>query len=127
MQIHTGYGRLVLLIGAYAIKIPNPHYGERAIVMGMAANIHEAELFQQARLETETPRLAQVYFRLPLGLALITRRYDILKRSLTGEEIKTLPVANPDPKIGNYGLDNQGRIIVLDYGHSGCWYTGERS
>jgi len=123
IKIAWGYNRFVLLFGNYVIKFPNIFNGERAFVVGQNAIIREYELSLQAQNNNDH-RLGYVYCRGWFGLFLIMKRYThILNRELTNIEVQMLPIANPDLKIGNYAVENN-QIVVIDYGHSDCWYTG---
>lgn len=116
----AGLNRIVLLVGGIAIKFPTI-FNERAFTLGLYSNIHEYEVAKEA---SHNPHVAKVYCRLPFGIALVMKRYTVLNRPLTDDEIEALPISNPDLKIGNFATDHQGNIVVIDFGHCGAWYIG---
>lgn len=118
MKIASGYNRFVLLVGNLAIKFPNPR-SQRQFIHGMTCNLKEFEMHQEAKGD---PRLMTIYSIGWIGLWLVCKRYDLLQRRLTEDELEQIPVTQIDGKIGNFGSDN-GRIVILDYGYSGSWYT----
>lgn len=119
MKIASGYNRIVLLIGGMAIKFANP-LSQRQFICGMACNLKEFELHKEAKGD---PRLMTVYSIGFLGLWLVCKRYEVIERALSEEEYEGLPITEIDRKIGNFARDGE-RIVVLDYGHFGCWYIG---
>lgn len=120
MKIATGYNRVVLLIGGLAIKFPNPS-SQRQFIHGMTCNLKEFETHREAK---DDPRLMKIYSIGFLGLWLVCKRYEVIQRALSREEIEAIPVTELDEKIGNFGCDESGRIVVLDYGYSESWYLG---
>lgn len=119
----SGQNRDCWLIGDRAIKTPTLRHGWTYFIHGLMANIRERRNWESSM----HPRLARLIWAAPGGWLNVYQRYEVLDRPLTGEELKLLPVFNPDPKRGNYGLGENGKIIVLDYGHCDCYikYTKE--
>lgn len=119
MRIRRGLSRMVLLIGAYAIKFPNPCNGDGMFVHGMLGNVLERSRWNQSR---HHPALAQVIYCCPLGLFSIMRRYDDSDTSpLTPAEFATLPFINIDTNRENFARTPHG-IVVLDYGNTDMYY-----
>lgn len=114
--IRAGYSRDVLLIGKYAFKFPSPRNGWRAFVMGLLGNIEEARKWQYSR----HTGLAPVLFSLA-GFVNIYPRYEPLEREITETELTHVAIFNPDRRSINYARDENGDIIVLDYGHCDAW------
>lgn len=118
----TGYNRIVIILPKIVIKLPNILNGSRAFVHGLMHNLKESELYYESYGD---PQLGRVYFCSPFGLMLVMKRYtNVLTETLSEADLQNLPISNPDRKIGNYAQDEQGRIIVLDYGHCNCYYIG---
>jgi hypothetical protein len=115
----TGYNRVVLLIGRWAIKFANPA-SQRQFICGMGCNLKEYELHREAHGD---PQIMTVYSIGFLGLWLVCKRYEVIDRALTPDEIAGIPLSVVDPKIGNFASDG-GRIVVIDYGYSDSWYIG---
>ena len=120
MKIASGYNRVVLLIGRLAIKFPNPA-SQRQFICGMRCNLKEFDLYCESNNDA---RLMRVYSLGFLGLWLVCKRYEVINRSLTNEELAEIPLSEIDPKIGNFGYNDEGGIVVLDYGYSDSWYIG---
>lgn len=118
-KIESGYNRVVLLIGKWAIKLPNPS-SQRQFILGMACNLKEYETYNES---DHDPYLMEIYSIGYLGLWLVCKRYEVIQRTLTDDEIEDIPMSDLDPKIGNFGYEN-GHIVILDYGYSNCWYIG---
>lgn len=112
-----GYSRDTILIMSFAIKVPSLRNGWKPFLLGLMGNIKELETWNVSK----HPRLSRVLFCIPGGWLNVYPRYTIIERGLTPLEISDLPIYGHDPKIGNYGLDSMGNIMVLDYGHCDCW------
>lgn len=122
MHIRYGYNRIVFVIGTIAVKIPNLLNGDRGFSHGLVCNLNESELFKQSSGDN---RIGNVKFCAWFGVFLIMQRYSILSRALTDIEVSALPITNPDPKIGNYSMLDDGTIVVVDYGHCNTYYRGK--
>lgn len=116
--VRSGHNRDCWLIGRWAIKTPTLRNGWRYFVSGLLCNIQE-----RSRWETsQHRRRARLIWASPGGWMNVYERYDrVLERPLTAEELKALPVFNPDPKHDNYAFNEWGEIVVLDYGHCDCY------
>lgn len=103
--------RTVLLIGRYAIKVPNMT-NDQTFVRGMLSNVLEHNRWNRSK----HPALMPVVFKLPFGLLLIMKRADIiLERKLTVCEVDTLPIYAFDNNGKNAGIHNN-RLVIFDYG-----------
>lgn len=130
MSIKSGVSRIVLLIGRYAIKIPRCNRGDDFFVLGMQGNILERERWRASKRDYPNghPALAPIYFCFPFGLLLIMKRYRMmLDRPLTREEIAALPFINVDNNGNNAALDEQGRIVIIDYGNCDMHYVSTQT
>jgi len=109
IEIRRGSSRLVLLIGAWALKLPHPS-SWRSLLWGLLSNLAEAE---RRGLEGACP----VVLALPLGLLLVQRRADPLPE---GFPLDAIPAAvralagHDGGKLSSYGLI-PGRIVAVDY------------
>lgn len=122
-RIARGVTRRVLLIGQYALKVPNPAEW-RLFLLGLLANMQEA-IFAKARW----PELCPVVWSLPGGFLVVMRRARVLtddefeehealiRRWIfggPGEENERFVPA--EPKSDSFGwLD--GRLVAVDYGN----------
>jgi hypothetical protein len=117
----SGYTRIVVLIGKYAIKFPNPKDGQRSFVLGLWCNYNE--YFQWKN--SHHPKLGKVLFCFPLGLFQVMLRYNQLSNDQLAQNTinvykdytDDLPLVFPDCKSDNFGIDNNGKMVLLDYGN----------
>lgn len=111
-----GCTRLVLLLGPWAIKVPNFLYGWRAFLNGLMGNMQEVTLSGCG-----WPELCPVLWRVLGGFLIVMRR----ARILTDGEFVAFDAAAfcecgdyvvpAEPKSDSFGwLD--GRIVAVDYG-----------
>ncbi|MCC6454189.1 MAG: hypothetical protein IT328_04550 [Caldilineaceae bacterium] len=123
MQIRRGVTRSVLLIGNLAIKFPSLRHGQRYFIYGMLGNVLESSHWKQCNHHN----LAPVYHCGPFGLWLVMKRYrTILERSLTADELATLPFIGIDNNGANVAVED-GRLILVDYGNVGWYYIAEEN
>lgn len=114
MSFKAGVSRVVLLVGRFAIKVPNPRWGMKYFVMGMLGNMLERERW----VLSKHPALVPVLACAPLGLLAIQRRCsEIAPRLLTKDEITNLPFIGYDNNGHNAGLLD-GRLVLFDYGNA---------
>lgn len=121
-MIRYGLSRMVILIGSYAIKIPNPFNGDGLFVTGMIGNILERSRWKECN---KHPMVAEQLYCFPLGLFAIMRRYDDMGGEITQEEYESMPFLNIDIKRNNFARTTKG-IIVLDYGNFDQYYTEKK-
>lgn len=118
-RIAFGVTRKVLLIGDWAIKVPN--FDEwRLFLLGLLANMQEAA-FSRAGW----PELCPVLFSLPGGWLIVMRRARVLtdvewtdmdekfKRGFMQNSEYTVPA---ELKSDSFGWLN-GRLVAVDYGN----------
>ena len=106
-----GRNRWTILVGRYAIKVPRPT-AWRDFLFGLLNNLNEAD---QSHLEGRCPVLA----RLPLGLAIVMPRAEILTELEFGcfdyhgfcRRTGVRAEAKPD-SFGRLG----DRVVCVDYG-----------
>ena len=111
MHIKYGMDRTVLLIGKYAIEVPNMT-NDQTFVRGMLSNVLEHNRWNRSK----HPALMPVVFKFPFGLFLIMKRaIIILDRYLTEDEVDTLPVYAFDNNGKNAGIHND-KLVIFDYG-----------
>ena len=108
-----GICRTVLIFKKFVIKFPNMRYTQRYFVSGMLNNLYERNQYKTQK----NSKLGKVYFCSFLGLFLIMKRYKLLGRKLKKQEIKDLKVENFDNHAGNVGIEENGKIIFIDYGN----------
>lgn len=114
MRAH-GCSRQVLLIGRFAIKLPQTGYRWRNFVNGLLHNMNERDRWRWTR----DRRLCPVLWGDPFGFVLIMRRAETLR---DGERTKAELAAQfrdelirVEPKPCSFGwLD--GRLVAVDYG-----------
>ena len=114
MQIvNKGITRLVILIGDYAIKIPNYRYEHNHFLKGCTANWNEREFYKNRC----SMRLwvAPSYFCSWFGLFQIQARCIEMDRHLTNKEKSFYkPLCGTDFKKENFGY-YKDRLVCLDY------------
>jgi hypothetical protein len=115
--ITSGMSRDCWLIGCYAIKLPSLRHGWRFLLMGFLANMQEASHWRRSK----HPQLARLIWAVPGGWVNVYERYAAWEQAITKDVLDSLPIYNPDPKQSNYGINQSGQIVVLDYGHCDCW------
>jgi hypothetical protein len=125
MRVLSGCTRHVLLIGKYAIKIPQLTYGWRLFLLGLLGNMQEASFS-----EIPDDRMAPVFFSISGGFLIVMPRcepltndeyamlnismfWEIDNRSCNGYYGECrIPVENKQDSFGWY----KGRIVAIDYG-----------
>jgi hypothetical protein len=114
----NGCYRIVLLIGKYAIKIANFKGRHLDFLLGCYNNYKERSYYKQ----TADIRVAKSYFCSWFGLIQIQKRYNMLERDLTNQEIESFSdVHFGDYKRENFGLENN-QLKCLDYSMSELSY-----
>lgn len=116
-RVTSGASRDCWLIGRYAIKVPSLRHGWRMFLIGVLANMQETAHWQVSK----HPQLARVTWAAWGGWLNIYVRYAAWEQPITKAALDTLPIYNPDPKQSNYGVNEAGQIVVLDYGHCDCY------
>lgn len=118
--IRHGYTRDVILIGGLAFKTPSLRNGTRGFVMGMFANIQERDFWKQS---DKMACLAPVYFHFPFGLLNVAKRFKNCDPPLPDGLAKQLPfIGNIDLKSDNFGLNESGELVLLDYGNLDLYF-----
>lgn len=113
----TGCTRIVLLVGTWAIKLPNFTSGWKLFLTGLLANMQERNFGR-----TRWPEFCPLLFSLPGGWLIVMRRVrEMTQAEFLAFDSETWAV-QPDyhvpceHKANNFGwLD--GRIVCLDYGN----------
>ena len=120
MEINRqGVTRIVLLIGNYAIKIPNFTCQHNHFLQGCYANWSERQLSINAKLFPDEDKLqgkfAPSYFCSWFGLIQIQARCEPCKNDLSDAQIKEYePLCGTDFKKENFGYYNN-KLVCLDY------------
>lgn len=118
LTVKRGVSRAVFLIGAYAIKFPRVS-SDGIFILGLLGNTLERDRYKQSnkKLNLKHYRLGKVLFCFPFGLFLVMRRYKPLNRILSNTELKQMPFKNIDNNGHNAGVDEFGRVVIIDYGN----------
>ena len=120
----AGICRIVLIFRKFVIKIPKAHHGQKYFVDGMLNNLYERNQYKTLEKYLKShhyPILGKAYFCGFLGLFLIMKRYELLGRKLTRAELKEFKIHKFDNHAGNTGMDENGHIVLLDYGNHGFY------
>lgn len=127
MKVIKGGHRVAILVGRVAIKVPSPtarhgHAGFRSLwrsfLTALLANLDEAILWSKYRYAGEC--FCPVLWSDPLGFAVVMRRL----RPATEEEVEDFLelkghlLVSPDQHVGNFGVDDRGRVLMLDYAYA---------
>lgn len=115
----TGITRIVLLIGKYAIKIPNFTYEHRHFLQGCCANWSERKYNKDFNDVYYTGNMyeyvAPSYFCSWFGLIQIQARCEPMLEDLTNEQKEFYyPLCGTDSKKENFGW-YKGKLVCLDY------------
>lgn len=110
-----GCTRLVLLVGPWAVKVPNVLRGWRDAVWGLLGNMQEA-----AFSAAGWPELCPVLWRVPGGFLVVMPR----ARIMTDEEFAAFDAAAfcdargvpAQNKPTSFGFLPDGRVVCVDYG-----------
>lgn len=109
MKILNGTTRKCILLGKYAIKIPQFSYGWKTILYGLLGNMQEKQF---SCLDNTCP----ILFYIPGGFLSIMPRCGKLTReqfnNINKDDFEFIPVEN---KIDSFGIYN-GNIVAIDYG-----------
>ena len=115
MRVVTkGVTRLVLLIGNFAIKIPNFTCQHNHFLHGCYANWSERLYPKMFKNMPEIEKVAPTYFCAWFGLISIQARVVELDRHLTADEKQYFEHQTTDIKKENFGYLN-GRLVCIDY------------
>ena len=112
--INKGVTRLVILIGNYAIKIPNFTCQHSHFLQGCYANWSERQYTKMFRNLPEIKKVAPTYFCSWFGLVSVQARVIELNRHLTNEEREYFKHQTDDIKSANFGFLN-GNLVCIDY------------
>jgi hypothetical protein len=113
ISLARGSTRLILLLGPWAIKLPNLTGGWRLFLCGLLGNLQEAEFARAG-----WPELCPVLWAMPGGLLIVMPRAAPLPRWYMVDFYRldrgayVLPV---ELKHDSFGLLN-GRVVAIDYG-----------
>lgn len=119
VKIHTnGVTRIVILIGKYAIKVPNFTYSHDNFLKGCSANWNERAFCRMFKNTTGTEiyhRVAPSYFCSWFGLIQIQARCNPYADSLSKTALEYLfNQVCTDIKSDNIGI-YKGRLVCFDY------------
>jgi len=112
MKICNGTTRLVILIGKWAIKIPQIKYSWKLFLNGLLANMQEVEF---STLKDD--RVCPILFYVSGGWVVVMPKCDIISEedflNLDIDKFHpTIPVENKRNSFGYYN----GNIVAIDYG-----------
>lgn len=119
-MIKFGYGctRFVILVGSWAIKVPQFHYQWRHFLLGLLANMQERHWWSTF----PKPELCPVVWSMPGGWLLIMKRAE----PMTREQFDDIDlhkwvdkgdwVVPAEPKMDSFGWYD-GRLVAIDYGN----------
>lgn len=116
MRMKTnGVTRIVILIGDYAIKIPNFTYCHQHFLNGGYANWLERCYTKRFKcIDEYYSKISPTIFCSWFGLIAIQKRVKELNRHLTKEEVKYFKNQTADIKEQNFGYLN-GKLVCIDY------------
>lgn len=120
MKIQYGCSRFVLLIGKYAVKLPQLSYTHQSFLTGCKDNWTERLLYKLWKdpnnlVHSKHKSLAPSIFCSWFGLIQIQKRVIPLDRELTRKERKYFrPICGRDNKKENFGI-YQERLVCVDY------------
>lgn len=116
MSVAHGCTRMVLLIGPWAVKLPQVRYGWRNFLFGLLANMQERRFWRDTRDE----RLCPVVASLPGGWLVVMRRaLELPEGARTKAELSQLVVGDlVEPKCSSFGWID-GFLVAIDYGGFG--------
>lgn len=115
-MIKYGITRIVILVGNYAIKIPNFTYSHQHFLNGCIANWSErvyTKMYKNADCDFYS-KIAPTIFCIWFGLISIQKRVILLDRSLTEAECIYFKDQTSDIKGTNFGYLNE-KIVCIDY------------
>ena len=118
IKIKKGTNRFVILVGDYAIKIPNIGNGHLLFLHGCRANYSERNYCKMMKgvennkyYKLVAPSLFCAWF----GLLQIQKRCMDISFEITEEHLVQFESIEGESKENNYGLYN-GQLVCLDYG-----------
>lgn len=111
-MILTGCTRIVFLIGSFAIKIPNFTYEHSHFLKGCYASWNKRKYTKGKYVKS----IAKTYFSSWFGLICIQERCKQLERPLSDAEVEYFSKITDDIKKENFGYNQKGEIVCLDYG-----------
>lgn len=118
IQCCSGCTREVLLVGRWAIKIPQFRYEYRHFLQGLLANMQERHWWRNF----PQPELCPVLWGIPGGWLIVMRRADPMTRQQLDEiDLKAwcdkgdwkVPA---EPKMDSFGWID-GKLVAVDYGN----------
>jgi hypothetical protein len=112
IEKHFGITRVVILVGPYAIKLPQWNYGWDKFLHGLLANMQEVVWGRGY-----DDRLCPVVWWIPGGWMTVMQRVDHVLTNENEIDYSVFQDGIPsgDDKPDNYGMLN-GRIVKIDYG-----------
>lgn len=115
----NGITRIVLLIGNYAIKIPNFEYQHNHFLQGCLSNWAERKYYKMFLAadykENMVEYVAPSFFCSWFGLVQIQARCEPCTEDLTDEQREFYyPLCGTDFKKENFGI-YKGRLVCVDY------------
>jgi hypothetical protein len=114
--IKTGITRTVILIGDYAIKIPNSRHDHKHFLSGCLANWTERQFSKNNSLSSEWgKKILPVYFCSWFGLFSIHPRIQIRTKPLSEKQKKYFSDVTTDIKPDNFGY-YKGALVCVDFG-----------
>jgi hypothetical protein len=109
----NGITRIVILIGKYAIKIPNFRYSMLHFLQGCYSNWNERQFYKN--LTENKDMVCPCYYCTWFGLISLYKRCNPKLEDLTEQEIKNYSLFhNGDYKKENFGYYNN-KLVCLDY------------
>lgn len=114
--MRQGVTRLVLLIGKYAIKIPNFTYSHQNFLSGCLANHNERLFCKQYKGMPQLDKVAYTYYSSLFGLLNIQRRAEIVPFDISSDRSirESFRGVCHDFKNENFGFIND-KIVCIDY------------
>jgi len=114
--ITRGITRIVILIGDYAIKMPNFLHDHHHFLVGCECNWKERKWTKSCKHSLDFySKLSPTLFCSLFGLMSIQLRCKPLDRSLTDKEVAYFQDVTTDVKSDNFGYLN-GLLVCFDYG-----------
>lgn len=117
IEVHHGCSRMVILVGRWAIKVPQTRYGWSNFLTGLLCNVREGRC-----REFPCPEVCPVVLYVPGGFLSVMPR----ARPLTDEEWAEFDpegfceredyVVPAEHKRCSFGVMPDGRMVAVDYG-----------
>jgi hypothetical protein len=114
IEIHRGSFRTVLLVGPFAVKVPEWHRASK----GRRCNRWERETWRTWRPRFKWQNLCPIWFADPLGCVVIMARASAVTfDEIVAADRDDYPDINVEYKPDNWGR-LRGRVVCFDYGLS---------